>query len=153
MLQRDVLMRQILQLGKALTKIVQVAQTEQPGDVLDEIDEACRVHLDATAEGLRTLPPEALLDMCHDGDRFEPEAAQTLARLLNVQGEAHRDRGEDANAGACFGRALLLYRRLLQEPDAPVSWKVGTTVASLLDRVESLPVADDVEEALDEINE
>jgi len=149
MIQRDVLMRQIRQLGQALAEIVTAADTGRPNDVLDQIDEAVRLHLEGTAADLRTLPPETLLAMCEDGDRFEPEAAQTLARLLNVQGQAHEDRDEPEKAGACFGRSLLLYRHLLQDPDAPVSWQVGTTVAALTERVETHPIGDDVKEALD----
>jgi len=148
MIQRDVLMRQIRQLGQALAEIVTAADTGRPNDVLDQIDEAVRLHLDGTAADLRTLPPETLLAMCEDGDRFEPEAAQTLARLLNVQGQAHEDRDEPEKAGACFGRSLLLYRHLLQAPDAPVSWQVGTTVAALTERVDALPVDDETGEAL-----
>ncbi len=151
MIQRDVLMRQIRQLGQALAEIVTAADTGRPNAVLDQIDEAVRIHLDGTAADLRTLPPETLLAMCEDGTRFDPEAAQTLARLLNVQGEAHRERDEEEKAGACFGRSLLLYRRLLRAPDAPVSWQVGTTVAALTDRVESLPIGDDVQDALESL--
>jgi len=151
MIQRDVLMRQIRQLGQALAEIVTAGQTGRPNAVLDQIDEAVQVHLDGTAADLRTLPPETLLAMCEDGDRFVPEAAQTLGRLLNVQGQAHRERDEREEAGACFGRALLLYRRLLQDPEAPVSWKVGTTVAALSDRVDSFPVDDAAQEALDRL--
>ena len=149
MIQRDVLMRQIRQLGQALAEIVTAGQTGRPNAVLDQIDEAVQVHLDGTAADLRTLPPETLLAMCENDGRFVPQAAQTLARLLNVQGQAHREREEREEAGACFGRALLLYRRLLQDPEAPVSWKVGTTVAALSDRVDALPVDDATEEALD----
>lgn len=151
MIQRDVLMRQIRQLGQALAEIVTSGQTGRPQAVLDQIDEALQIFLDGTAADLRTLPPETLLAMCEDDGRFEPEAAQTLARLLNVQGEAHRKREERQEAGACFGRSLLLYRRLLQEPDAPVSWKVGTTVATLTERVDTLPVDDDTQDALDRL--
>jgi hypothetical protein len=149
MIQRDVLMRQIRQLGQALAEIVTTGQTGQPKAVLDQIEEALQIHLDGTAADFRTLPPETLLAMCDDNGQFDPEAAQTLARLLNVQGDAHRERDEREKAGACFGRSLLLYRRLLQEPDAPVSWKVGTTVATLTERVESLPVDEATEDALD----
>jgi len=148
MIQRDVLMRQIRQLGQALAEIVTASQTGEPNAVLEQIDEALQVHLDGTAADLRTLPPETLLAMCDDDGRFDPEAAQTLARLLNVQGDAHREREEREEAGACFGRSLLLYRRLLEEPDAPVSWKIGTTVAALTERVDTLPVDDATEAAL-----
>ena len=149
MIQRDVLMRQIRQLGQALAEIVTASQTGEPNAVLEQIDEALQVHLDGTAADLRTLPPETLLAMCDNDGRFDPEAAQTLARLLNVQGDAHREREEREEAGACFGRSLLLYRRLLEEPDAPVSWKIGTTVAALTERVDTLPVDDATEAALD----
>jgi len=151
MIQRDVLMRQIRQLGQALAEIVTASQTGTPNAVLEQIDEALQVHLDGTAADLRTLPPETLLAMCEDDGQFNPEAAQTLADLLNVQGQAHRERNEREKAGASFGRSLLLYRRLLQEPDAPVSWKVGTTVAALTERVDNLPVDDVTEEALEAV--
>jgi phosphoenolpyruvate carboxylase len=149
MIQRDVLMRQIRQLGQALAEIVTASQTGEPNAVLEQIDEALQVHLDVTAADLRTLNKFTLLEMCDDDGRFDPEAAQTLARLLNVQGDAHREREEREEAGACFGRSLLLYRRLLEEPDAPVSWKIGTTVAALTERVDTLPVDDATEAALD----
>lgn len=150
MIQRDVLMRQIRQLGQALAEIV-AGETGQPNAVLEEIDEAVQIHLDGTAADLRTLPPETLLAMCEADGRFDPEAAQTLARLLNIQGQAHRKREERTEAGACFGRSLLLYRQLLQDPESPVSWKVGTTVAALSERVDALPVDDETKDALESL--
>ena len=45
-------------------------------------------------------------------------------------------------------RSLLLYRHLLHDPDAPVSWQAGTTVAALSKRVDALPVDDATLEAL-----
>lgn len=151
MIQRDVLMRQIRQLGRALAEIVTTGQTGHPNAVLEQIDEALQIYLDGTAADLRTLPPETLLAMCRDDGRFDPEAAQTLARLLNVQGKAHREREERKEAGACFGRSLLLYRHLLQNPSTPVSWKVGTTVAALTEHVETFPLDDATREALDSL--
>lgn len=141
-------MRQIHQLGQALAEIVTAEQPGQPQAVLDQIDEALQIHLDGTAADLRTLPPETLLAMCEDDGRFDPGAAQTLADLLTVQGDAHRKRDEREAAGACYGRSLLLYRRLLEDPSAPVSWKVGTTVAALADRVDTFPVGEAVQSAL-----
>jgi broad specificity phosphatase PhoE len=149
MIHQDVLMRQIRQFTKAIATLLSQAPREQADDVLREIDEACRAHLDGRAADLRTAPPEALLEMCHEGDRFVPDAAQSLAQTLQRMGEAHREREEPERAGACFGRSLLLYRRLLSDPEAPVSWKVGTTVAALSDRVEQFPVDDATADALD----
>lgn len=149
MIQRDVLMRQIRQLGQALAEIVTSGRTGQPNAVLEQIDEAVQIHLDGTAADLRTLPPETLLAMSEENGRFNPEAAQTLARLLNVQGQAHQERDEPEKAGESFGRSLLLYRRLLEAPDAPVSWKIGTTIAALTEKVEDLPVDDATQDALD----
>lgn len=153
MIHRDVLMRQIRQFAKALAQLVSKAHTEQPDEVLAKIDEACQTYLDGRAEDLRTLPPDTLLALCKEGTQFIPEAAQTLAQILHRQGEAHQKREEDAKAGACFARSLLLYRRLLQDPDAPVSWKVGTTIAALHERVEALPVEEDLKEALASLRE
>ncbi|MEF8817715.1 MAG: hypothetical protein V5A20_12375 [Salinibacter sp.] len=55
----------------------------------------------------------------------------------------------DAPSGPFPAWSLLLYRHLLQAPDAPVSWQVGTTIAALAERVETLPVDDATAEALD----
>jgi hypothetical protein len=44
---------------------------------------------------------------------------------------------------------LPFYHPLLQDPDAPVSWQIGTTVAALAERVEALPVDEETEEALE----
>lgn len=148
MIQRDVLMRQIRQFAKAVAQLLSKAQTEQPDAVLAQIDEACQTHLDGRAEDLRTLPPDTLLALCKEGTQFIPEAAQTLAQVLHRQGDAHQEQDEDTKAGACFARSLLLYRRLLQDPNAPVSWKVGTTVAALKERVDHLPVDEDIQKAL-----
>ena len=149
MIHRDVLMRQIEQFAKAIATLVQQAPREQPDDVLRSIDEACQTHLDGPAADLRSLAPEDLLALCHHNDRFVPEAAQTFAQTLHRMGEAHRDQANEEAAGACFGRSLLLYRRLLSEPDAPVSWQVGTTVAALTRHVDQYPVDEDVQAALD----
>lgn len=149
MIHRDVLMRQIRQFTKAIATLLGQSHREQPEETLRTIDEACKTHLDGRAEDLRTLPPEALLEMCRDEGQFVAEAAQSLAQALQRMGEAHDERDAPEKAGACFARSLLLYRHLLQTPDAPVSWQVGTTVAALSERVDTLPVDDATQEALD----
>ncbi|MCS4188295.1 hypothetical protein [Salinibacter ruber] len=149
MIHQDVLMRQIRQFTKAIATLLGQSSREQPDDLLQGIDEACRTHLDGRAEDLRTLPPDALLELCHENDRFVPDVAQTLARALHRMGETYEYRDDDEKAGGCFARSLLLYRHLLHDPDAPVSWQAGTTVAALSKRVDALPVDDATQEALD----
>lgn len=148
MIHRDVLMRQIRQFTKAIATLLGQSHREQPEETLRTIDEACKTHLDGQAEDLRTLPPDALLQMCREDGRFVPDVAQSLAQALQRMGEAHEARDDPEKAGACFARSLLLYRRLLQDPDAPVSWQVGTTVASLTKKVDALPVDDATQDAL-----
>ena len=152
MIERDVLMRQIQQLAQALTNIVQFVSNGEYDAAIAAVDEACANHLDGSAEDLRTLPPERLLALCEDGDRFLSDAAQTLAKLLALQGDAHRERGEPDAAGACYSRALLLMRRVLQAPDAPVSWQIGTKIAALKERLDHHPVGDDMSAALDDLS-
>lgn len=149
MIHQDVLMRQIRQFTKAIATLLGQSHREQPEETLRMIDQACKDHLDGSAEDLRTLPPDALLGLCHEGSHFIPEAAESFAQTLQEMGEAHKERDEPEKAGACFGRSLLLYRRLLTDPDAPVSWQVGTTVAALSKHVDSLPLDDATQDALD----
>lgn len=149
MIHRDVLMRQIRQFTKAIATLLGKSHREQPEDLLRGIDEACRTHLDGRVEDLRNMPPDELLELCRENGQFVPDVAQTLARTFHRMGETYEYRNKSEMAGRCFGRALFLYRHLLQDPDAPVSWQVGTTVASLTDRVETLPVDDATQEALD----
>jgi hypothetical protein len=153
MIERDVLMRQIQQLAQALANIVQLVSNSEYDAAIKAVDEACSAHLDGSAEGLRTLPPSQVLALCTDGERFLPDAAQTLAKLLTLQGDAHRERGEQEKAGACYSRALLLMRRVLQEPDAPVSWQIGTKIAALKDKVDDHPVAEDMAVALNDLRD
>ncbi|WP_258096059.1 hypothetical protein [Salinibacter sp. 10B] len=149
MIHQDVLMRQIRQFTKAIATLLGQSHREQPDETLRMIDQACKDHLDGSAEALRTLPPSTLLELCHEGNRFVPEAAESLAQTLQEMGEAHRERDEPEKAGACFARSLILYRRMLEDPDAPVSWQIGTTVAALSERVDSFPVDDAAQDALD----
>jgi hypothetical protein len=149
MIHQDVLMRQIRQFTKAIASLLGQTPREQPEEVLRAIDEACQTHLDGRAEDLRTLPPDALLDLCRENGRFVPDVAQTLARALHRMGETYEYRDAPDKAGASFARSLLLYRHLLQDPDAPVSWQVGTTVAALAERVDALPVDEATAAALE----
>jgi len=149
MIHRDVLMRQIRQFTKAIATLLGQSAREQPEDLIQSIDEACKTHLDGRAEDLRTLPPDALLDLCRDDGRFVPDIAQTLARALHRMGETYEYRDASEKAGASFARSLLLYRHLLQDPDAPVSWQVGTTIAALSERVDALPVDEATKDALE----
>lgn len=142
-------MRQIRQFTKAIATLLGQSHREQPEETLRQIDEACKTHLDGRAEDLRTLPPDALLELCRENGTFVPNVAQTLAQALHRMGETHGYRDDPEKAGHCFGRALLLYRHLLQAPDAPVSWQVGTTVATLEKRMETLPMDDATQEALE----
>ena len=148
MIHQDVLMRQIRQFTKAIASLLGQSHREQPEETLRAIDEACRAHLDGRAEDLRTLPPEALLELCRDEGQFVADAAQSMAQALQQMGDAYAVQEAPEKAGACFGRALLLYRRLLNDPEAPVSWTVGTTVAALEERVDRLPVESVLQEAL-----
>lgn len=149
MIHRDVLMRQIRQFTKAIATLLSQSPREQPDEVLRAIDEACQTHLDGRVEDLRTLPPDALLELCRTDGRFVPDVAQTLARALHRMGETYEYRDAPEKAGASFARSLLLYRHLLDDPDAPVSWQFGTTVAALAERVDTLPVDDATAEALE----
>jgi hypothetical protein len=149
MIHQDVLMRQLYQFTQAIASLIHQAPREQPDDVLRAIDEACQAHLDGRADDLRTLPPDALLELCRDGEHVVADAVQSMAQALQQMGDAYAAQDAPEKAGACFGRALLLYRHLLQDPDAPVSWQFGTTVAALAERVEVLPVDDATTEALD----
>lgn len=148
MIHQDVLMRQIRQFTKAIASLLGQSHREQPEETLRAIDEACQTHLDGRAEDLRTLPPEALLELCRDEGQFVADAAQSMAQALQQMGDAYEVQEAPEKAGACFGRALLLYRRLLNDPGAPVSWTVGTTVAALEERVDRLPVESVLQEAL-----
>jgi hypothetical protein len=149
MIHRDVLMRQIRQFTKAVATLLGQSHREHSEEVLRQIDEACTTHLDGRAEDLRTISPDALLELCRENGQFVPDVAQTLARALHRMGETHEYRDDAEKAGHCFARSLLLYRHLLQDPDAPVSWQAGTTVATLTKRVEALPVDEATEAALD----
>ena len=149
MIHQDVLMRQIRQFTKAVATLLGQSHREQPEELLRAIDEACCTHLDGRAEDLRTLPPDALLDLCRENDQFVPDVAQTLARALHRMGETYEYRSASDKAGSCFARSLFLYRHLLQDPDAPVSWQVGTTVATLEKQGERFLVDEATEEALD----
>ncbi|WP_240331673.1 hypothetical protein [Salinibacter ruber] len=102
MIHQDVLMRQIRQFTKAIATLLGQSSREQPDDLLQGIDEACRTHLDGRAEDLRTLPPDALVELCHENDRFVPDVAQTLARALHRMGETYEYRDDDEKAGGCF---------------------------------------------------
>lgn len=149
MIHQDVLMRQIRQFTKAIATLLGQSHREQPEEVLRAIDEACQTHLDGRVADLRTLPPDALLDLCRKNGQLVPDVAQTLARAFHRMGETFEYRDEPEKAGASFARSLLLYRHLLQDPNAPVSWQAGTTVAALSKRVDALPVDDATKEALD----
>lgn len=148
MIQRDVLMRQVQQLAQALASILQRSRQGTPQDVLDALQEAYDAHLDSSTEEVETTAPDRLVALCSDDDRFSANAAQTLARLLTLQGDAHRDRDQPARAGACYGRALLLMRHVLNEPDATVSWQLGTQVAALEERIADAPLSDELKDAL-----
>lgn len=151
MIQRDVLLRQIQQLTHALVRIAEMVTNREFDRALEAIDEQLNMQLDGSAEGLRRIPPERLLALCHENGRFSAQAAQTLARLLRLQGDAHAGRDEDAAAGACYGRALLLLRAALQSDDATVSWKIGTHLAELKRLTDEHPPGDDVTGALQEL--
>lgn len=142
-------MRQIRQLGQALARIVQQASEGDPDAVAEAVDEACATHLGASSADLRSVPPERLLAMCEVDGSFSAEAAQTLSKVLKVQGDAHSSRGESEKAGACYGRALLLLRHTLNAPGAAVSWQIGTQVAMLERDVDDHALPDDIAQALD----
>jgi hypothetical protein len=151
MIQRDVLMRQIHQLADAIVRIVEHVTNREYDDALTAVDEILDTELDGSAEGLRTMPPERLLNVCHDGGRFSAQAAQTLAKILRLQGDAHAGRGEATEAGQCYGRALLLLRAALNADDAEVSWQIGTHVADLQRLVDDHPTDEAIAPALDDL--
>jgi hypothetical protein len=82
MIHQDVLMRQLHQFTQALASLIHQAPREQPDDVLRAIDEACQAHLDGRADDLRTLPPDALLELCRDGEHVVADAFGTTVAAL-----------------------------------------------------------------------
>jgi hypothetical protein len=151
MIERDTLMRQTQQLAQALAQLFQLRNEQNDREVIEAIDQATREHLGGSAEELRMLSPSMLLDLCSEGSRFSPEAAHTLAQLLTAQGDAHRNLDAPERAGACYARALLLLRYVLNMPNAPVSWKIGTELAALKNHLHDLPVSDAMQDALDDL--
>lgn len=153
MIERDTLMRQTQQLAQALAQIFRLRNEQDDRGVIEAIDQASRDHLDGSAEEVRTLSPSVLLKLCTEGSRFSPDAAHTLAQLLTAQGDAYRNLDAPERAGSCYARALLLLRYVLDVPDAPVSWTIGTQIAALEDHVHQLPVSDAMQNALRTLKE
>jgi aminoglycoside phosphotransferase len=148
MIERDTLMRQTQQLAQALAQIFRLRTEQDDRAVLEAIDEASEKHLGGSAQELRMLAPSMLVDLCSEGSRFSSDAAHTLAHLLVAQGDAHRNLDAPDRAGACYARALLLLRYVLNTPEAPVSWKIGTELAALEQHLDALPVSDAMQKAL-----
>ena len=103
MIHKDVLMRQSRQFMKAIATLLGQSLRKQPEETLRQIDEACKTHLDGQIEDLRTLPPDALLELCRENGRFVPDVAQILARALHRMGETYEYRDADG-AGSLTSR-------------------------------------------------
>lgn len=152
MIERDTLLRQAQQLAQAMAHIFRLRNEQDDRGVIEAIDQATRTHLDGSADELRLLSPDTLLDLCAEGSAFSPDAAQTLAQLLMAQGDAYRNLEAPEHAGACYARALLLLRYVVQSPDAAVSWTIHSDLQTLENHLATHPVPDAMQAALNDLD-
>lgn len=104
MLQRDYLMRMIARAIAALARALGLQKKGQLEPALDQLGEAYDAVLKFDRAMLDSLDPATLVSMLGD----EP-IVRIVARISKTEGELLEERGNPAQALACFRRALELY--------------------------------------------
>jgi len=120
-LQRDWLMKQIEMVGRMLAAILGTARSGQPLEALGMFDQAYQPLLGVGAKLIPMLSDEQLLGLLRPGGVADPHRWPLVVRLLKTEGDLYAEIGEDRQALARYGKALMLLRELggerLPEPD------------------------------------
>lgn len=131
MLQRDYFMRQVQQLAQALQQVIMQKEEERIAEARRTIREAIEALEQGKERDLRERSLKETLQFCRRDGAFRPELAAAVADLLKEEGDLLTWQGQAHEAEKSRTRALLLYRRAMQEKDAALPLNVAAKLSGL----------------------
>lgn len=136
MFQRDHIMRQVQQAAQVVARVAGLKEDGRYEEAMDEIARALNELAGLDATPTRALSTDALIDLCTSETGFSARRALALADLLRQAGDILALQDDPDDARTSYRQALALYRKVLDVPDAPVPWDIGSTIAELEELVE-----------------
>src|SRR5919198_282263 len=117
MYQRDYLMRQIEQAGRALGAIIKTALGGDPNKALAMFDQAYRPLLGISSRVVSTLTDEQLVSLLTSGSSPDLRRVASVLQVVKAEGDVHDLRGDARAAAARYRRALTLAAWLASHSD------------------------------------
>lgn len=131
MLERDYLMRQIQQMVRVLQQVLFQKQQGRVEEAHRTIQQAIG-ELDERGDGnLRHRSLREVIRFCRRDGAFRADFAMHLADVLNVEGDLLAEQGNVREGQKSHARALLLYRRAMQEENAAFPLDAGAKLNTL----------------------
>lgn len=150
MIQRDVLMRQIQQLTRALARVMASRELKQLDEASRHIEQAFR-QLTGEKDPLRRYPIEKVIAQCCTEAGFSAELATNVADLLKQEGDLLDAQDRPDDACRCYVRAFALYQRARAEEGAALPLDIGEKVETLKHRVAPCTLTEAERAALNQI--
>ncbi len=113
MITRDYFMRMIHQLVQVIARVLKLAQAQQYGDALEEVQRSSRQLLGMDVRLLTTLTDEEFVRLLSLGDRFDVEKCVVAGELLKLVGDVKEREGDQAERYHCYTTSLSLFLELL----------------------------------------
>jgi tetratricopeptide (TPR) repeat protein len=117
MYQRDYLMRQIEQAGRALGAIIKTALGGDPNRALVMFDQAYQPLLGISSRVVSTLTDEQLVSLLTSGSSPDLRRVASVLQVVKAEGDVHDLRGDAHTAAARYRRALSLAAWLASHSD------------------------------------
>jgi tetratricopeptide (TPR) repeat protein len=145
MYQRDYLMRQIEQAGRALGAIIKTALGGDPNRALAMFDQAYQPLLGISSRVVSTLTDEQLVSLLTSGSSPDLRRVASVLQVVKAEGDVHDLRGDAHAAAARYRRALSLAAYLASRSDGQLDDKLA---ADLVERVGGLALSSEQRLAL-----
>ena len=145
MYQRDYLMRQIEQAGRALGVIIKTALGGDPNRALAMFDQAYQPLLGISSRVVSTLTDEQLVSLLTSGSSPDLRRVASVLQVVKTEGDVHDLRGDAHAAAARYRRALSLAAYLASRSDGQLDDKLA---AELVERVGGLALSSEQRLAL-----
>lgn len=149
--QRDVLMRQIMDLAQFLAEVLNLQQSEQYDEAAAHIQQAFR-QLTGEQDPLRHYPIEKVIDQCTAPGGLSAELALNVADLLKQEGDLLQREQRREEACRAYVRALILYKKTIATDTAALPLDIWETVGDVEELVAPCDLTDDEQAALDAID-
>lgn len=135
MLRRDLIMKQIQEMARALAVILGLRKSGNFNEARQKADELLQDFLKSDLATLSTIPDDTLMDELYNQRKLHEDQVSIVADCFMLEGEMQSEEGNIDNATQYFHKALQLFEGLNKLPKATFSLERMQKIAELKKRI------------------